>query len=79
MQSHTHGGRYHAHVPHLEEHLDELDRERSVAVDCGSGYRASMAASLLEREGFREVRNIPGSISAWKAAGYPLEGENGGA
>jgi hydroxyacylglutathione hydrolase len=63
----------HIHAPELTQHLDQLDRQRSVAVYCGSGYRASIAASLLERHGFTSVSNIPGSITAWKAAGYPLE------
>lgn len=67
----------HLYVPELPEGLHRLDRERPVAVYCGSGYRASLAASVLEREGFREVRNVPGSMSAWKAAGYPLEGAEG--
>jgi hydroxyacylglutathione hydrolase len=44
-------------------------------VYCGSGYRSSMAASLLERQGFREVYNVLGSITAWRAAGYPLDGQ----
>ncbi|NIQ54332.1 MAG: MBL fold metallo-hydrolase [Gammaproteobacteria bacterium] len=67
-------GATHAHLPRLEERLDGLDRRRPTAVYCGSGYRASMAASLLERAGFDEVRNVPGSMAAWTAAGYPLEG-----
>ncbi|WP_027482207.1 MBL fold metallo-hydrolase [Deinococcus pimensis] len=52
-----------------------LDPERPLAVYCGSGYRSSMAASLLERQGFREVYNVLGSVTAWRAAGYPLEGQ----
>jgi hydroxyacylglutathione hydrolase len=52
----------------------KLDPERPLAVYCGSGYRSSMAASLLERQGFREVYNVLGSITAWRAAGYPLDG-----
>ena len=60
----------HVYAPYLSEHLDELDRERPVATFCGSGYRASLAASTLERNGFREVINIPGSMKAWKAAGF---------
>lgn len=63
----------HIFVPDLPEEADRLDREKPVAVYCGSGYRASIAASLLERQGFKEVSNIPGSITAWKQAGYPLE------
>lgn len=63
----------HVWAPFLEEHLDELDRQRPVAVYCGSGYRASIAASMLRRHGFDRVSNVPGSMSAWKAADYPLE------
>ncbi len=66
-------GARHIFVPHLEERLDELDRSRTVAVYCGSGYRASIAASLLQRHGFEDVVNIPGSWTAWRAAGLPVE------
>ncbi|PSQ70906.1 MAG: MBL fold metallo-hydrolase [Bacteroidetes bacterium QH_9_67_14] len=64
----------HAWTPFLPEHLDGLDREQPVAVYCGSGYRASIAASVLRRTGFERVANVPGSMGAWKAAGYDLEG-----
>jgi rhodanese-related sulfurtransferase len=32
-----------------------------------------MAASILQRHGFQDVYNIPGSISAWTSADFPLE------
>lgn len=35
-----------------------------------------LAASLLQRAGFQDVRNAPGSFKAWTHAGYPVE--NGG-
>lgn len=44
---------------------------KPLAVTCGSGYRSSVAASLLAREG-REVLNTIGGMSAWKAAGLPM-------
>lgn len=66
-------GARHVFVPDLVHELDRLDRDRPVAVYCGSGYRSSLAASLLEREGFAHVYNVPGSMTAWLAAGYPLE------
>lgn len=69
----------HIYLADLPGQLDRLDRERPVAVYCGSGYRASLAASLLKRGGFRHVYNVPGSMAAWKAAGYPLEGSTEGA
>lgn len=63
----------HIFAPDLEQNLHRLDREQPLAVYCGSGYRASIAASQLRRHGFERVYNVPGSIKAWKAAGYPLE------
>ena len=42
-----------------------------MAVICGSGYRASIAASFLKREGYESVSNVIGGMSAWKAAGLP--------
>ncbi|MES1024378.1 rhodanese-like domain-containing protein [Gloeocapsa sp. BRSZ] len=66
-------GAKHIFVPHLEEHLHELDRSKNIATYCGSGFRASIAASLLKKHGFEEVTNIPGSWIAWKAAELPVE------
>jgi rhodanese-related sulfurtransferase/glyoxylase-like metal-dependent hydrolase (beta-lactamase superfamily II) len=57
----------------LMKRLDGLDRDRRVAVLCASGYRSSIAASLLERAGFRDVVNVTGGINAWKACGLPVE------
>lgn len=66
-------GAKHIFVPHLEEHLHELDRSKNIATYCGSGFRASIAASLLKKHGFEEVTNIPGSWLAWKSAKLPVE------
>jgi hydroxyacylglutathione hydrolase len=66
-------GAQHLFVAHLEEHLQEVDRTKIVACYCGSGYRASIAASLLQRAGFERVVNVPGSWMAWKAADLPVE------
>jgi len=61
------------YVADLLERVRELDREKPVVTYCGTGYRASIASSLLEKAGF-EVKNIPGSMSAWRQAGFPEEG-----
>lgn len=66
-------GSQHIYVPHLEERLDELDRQQTIAVYCGSGYRASIAASLLKQNGFPKVVNVPGSWNAWQKADLPVE------
>ncbi len=70
-----------AHVPgalhimagDLPERLAELPRDRPIATICTVGYRSSVAAGLLRREGFRDVTWISGGLPAWCAAGYPVE------
>lgn len=65
----------HAFLGELRENLDELDSTKPTAVYCGSGYRASIAASILKQAGFDCVCNVPGSWQAWKSAGYRIEGD----
>ena len=66
-------GAKHIFLPELAERRGELDARRPVAVHCASGYRASLAASILQMEGFQNVASIPGSWLAWQKAGYPVE------
>ncbi|HVF10730.1 MAG TPA: rhodanese-like domain-containing protein [Abditibacteriaceae bacterium] len=68
-------GSKHIYVPHLEERLGELDKSQTIVTYCGSGYRASIAASLLQKHGFKNVVNVPGSWNAWTKAGPPVEGD----
>lgn len=63
----------HIFLPSLPSHLKLLDRQRPLAVYCDSGYRASIGASLLQRHGFDQVFNVPGSWQAWRAAGLPVQ------
>lgn len=68
-------GAKHIFVPELREKAPrQLSKDEPVAVYCGSGYRASIAASILKQEGFRSVCNVPGSWQAWKRAGLDVEG-----
>ena len=67
-------GAQHTFVPKVAEYCGNLDKKRPLAVYCGSGYRASIAASVLQAHGFEKVFNVPGSMKAWKNAGLPLEG-----
>ena len=57
----------------LPDRLDEVPRDRQVLVACGSGYRSSVAASLLARTGHDNVINLIGGMAAWKNAGLPLD------
>lgn len=67
---HLEGAR-HKPLDKLTALLGDLDRERQVAVYCKSGYRSSIAASLLQRAGFQQVINVTGGFDAWSACHLP--------
>jgi glyoxylase-like metal-dependent hydrolase (beta-lactamase superfamily II)/rhodanese-related sulfurtransferase len=57
----------HVPLPRLTEHLAELRDHQTIVVHCATGYRSSIAASLLERHGFHNVMDLVGGIEAWEA------------
>ncbi|MBD3675373.1 MAG: MBL fold metallo-hydrolase [Planctomycetaceae bacterium] len=61
----------HIHGGTLQDRFGEVSKDKPVAVVCGSGYRASIASSFLRREGFENVTNVIGGMSAWRAAKLP--------
>ena len=61
----------HRPLHELEAHARELDRNSPVAIVCASGFRSSIATSLLERAGFPRVTNVVGGMNAWHAASLP--------
>jgi rhodanese-related sulfurtransferase len=62
------------HIPltQLSTRVGELPADRGLIVFCAGGYRSSIAASLLRRDGRRDISEIAGGISAWAAAGLPV-------
>ena len=64
-------GARHIPLPQLPKRLAELPRDRAIATLCGSGYRSSIAASLLQKDGARQVLNVMGGMSAWLEAPCP--------
>lgn len=56
----------------LFQQLDRVPWDRPVAILCRSGFRASIAASLLLRAGHPSVANIRGGMEAWKRARLPV-------
>lgn len=51
---------------HLEERMNEVTRDRQVVVHCASGYRSSIAASVLEKHGMTNVMDLVGGWAAWE-------------
>ena len=70
-EGHLPGARY-LFLGDLPKKLRDLNRDKPVVVYCASGYRSSLAASLLQASGFSKVQNVPGSYTAWTAAQFPV-------
>lgn len=70
-KGHVPGAR-HIFLPELTGQLETLDKRKPTAVYCDSGFRASIAASVLQSHGFA-VSNVPESWRAWKSNGLPVE------
>ena len=58
-------GAVHLYVPDVAHHAGEIPTEAPVAVHCASGYRAGIAASLLEQAGLKRIIHVNGSYSDW--------------
>ncbi len=67
-------GSMHRPLNALREGLPDIARDRPIIVHCAGGYRSSMAASLLQRDGFTNVSELAGGIASWEAAGLPVNG-----
>jgi rhodanese-related sulfurtransferase len=53
---------------------DDIDPAEPVAVVCGSGQRAAVAASLLQRYGADHVIHVvQGGVPRWKREGWPVD------
>lgn len=55
----------------FREGLPSLEKSAPIAVHCKSGYRSTIACSLLMRAGYKNVTNIVGGYDAWEAAKLP--------
>lgn len=63
------------HIPlgELAQRAEEVPTSGTVAVQCQTGSRAAIGASLLQRMGRTNVVKFEGGYSAWQAAGHAVE------
>ncbi len=55
----------------LPARVNELPKDQPIHVICASGYRSSIASSVLRRAGFPHVLNTTGGMNAWRNRGLP--------
>lgn len=65
-------GAHHMFVGYLGDNPPEVAPERKIVVHCSVGHRAGLAASILRRQGFTNVYNMLGGLTAWKKLELPL-------
>lgn len=65
----------HLYVGYVDKHLERIsprfDKKQPLAVTCSVGHRASLAVSILRRQGFDDVSNLLGGMTAWSKLELP--------
>ncbi len=59
-------------LTHLQERIEEVPRDRRIAVHCTGGYRSSIAAGLIKQHGITNLVELAGGIAAWEAVKLPV-------
>jgi hydroxyacylglutathione hydrolase len=63
----------HIHLTLLPGRLDEVPRDRTVYIFCGSGLRSMIAASMLRRAGWQRLVVVLGGLAGWNSVTCTLE------
>jgi rhodanese-related sulfurtransferase len=58
----------------LPSRLSEVPMDKDVVAVCLTGHRSQTGTAILQQAGYKNVFCLSGGLTAWKAAGYPLEG-----
>lgn len=58
----------HRFLGRLPKHLSEPPSDEKLVVQCRSGARSAIAASVLQAAGLKNVVNLTGGYAAWKSA-----------
>lgn len=64
------------HIPlgQLATRLGELEKSKDqpILIYCRSGNRSALAANTLTKNGFTNVNNLAGGMTAWESANLPV-------
>jgi glyoxylase-like metal-dependent hydrolase (beta-lactamase superfamily II)/rhodanese-related sulfurtransferase len=61
-------GAVHVPLSSFAKKIPDLPKDRTIAIICGSGYRSSIATSMLQARGYDLVENVTGGMSAYNEA-----------
>ncbi len=66
-------GAQHIHLTQLPQRMGEVPQDRPVYVFCGSDLRATIAASLLQRQGWENLTVVLGGLAGWSSITCSLD------
>ncbi|MFW5927667.1 MAG: rhodanese-like domain-containing protein, partial [Thermoplasmatota archaeon] len=64
---------HHVHLTQLPDNLDKIPKNEDIHIFCGSGLRSMTAASLLKREGWKDLTVVLGGLSGWTSTTCSIE------
>jgi rhodanese-related sulfurtransferase len=56
----------------LDDNFPKAEKEEELVLQCGSGYRSNIAASIMKQAGYAKAKSLAGGIFAWSNAGFPV-------
>ena len=59
-------GATHAPLLSFAKKIPDLPKDQRIAVICGSGYRSSIAGSMLQARGYKTIENVTGGMEAYE-------------
>jgi len=65
-------GAQHIHVTRIPERYEEVPKDRTVHIFCGSGMRSMIAASFLQARGWKDLVVILGGMAGWRSRKCPV-------
>lgn len=66
-------GAMHIMLGDLPHQVKTLPKDRQIVTVCGGGYRSSIAASGLAKNGFSSVESMDGGMAAWNKRSFAVE------
>jgi phage shock protein E len=63
-------------IPHdqVDARVGEVPKDKDVVLYCRSGHRASLAATVLAKNGYTRLSHLEGDMNGWVEKGRPVEG-----
>lgn len=65
-------GAEHIMAGNVLKNVEKLPRGKQIHIICGSGYRSSIVASVLQKMGFDKLVNVAGGMGAWNRRQFPV-------